>query len=246
MRGYGPSNVTYQFGPGGMTPAVKMIIYANIAVFVVTQFLAGPIVGFFGLTPADVLTRGRIWQPFSYLFLHGDVLHILFNMLFVWMFGVELERRWGTQAFTRYYLITGVGAGLCVIVGGLLPLPAAQVTYFGTTIGASGAVYGLMVAWGMAFPERQILFMLIFPIKARVFVMIMAAISFLYVARGGGGTVSNIAHLGGLVIGYLYLKGPGNMRLNLQYHLTRWRMERMRKKFDVHRGGRDNWRDRIH
>lgn len=248
MRGYAPSNVTYQFGPGGMTPAVKAIIFANVGVFLLTLFIPGIIVGLFGLTPADVLTRGRLWQLGTYLFIHdpNGILHILFNMLFVWMFGVELERRWGTHAFTKYYFITGVGAGLCVMLGGLLPVPGAAQSYVSTTIGASGAVYGLMLAWALAFPHRQILFMLIFPIPARVFVLIMGAIAFLYVARGSGGTVSNVAHLGGLVIGWVYLKGPRNIRLDLRYRLARWRMERMRRKFGIRRGGRDDWHDRIH
>jgi membrane associated rhomboid family serine protease len=88
--------------------------------------------------------------------------------------------------------------------------------------------------------------MFIFPLPAWLFVTIIGAIAFFSAMGSGGGPVAHLAHLGGLVIGYLYLKGPRNLRLDLQYHLTRWRMERMRRRFDVHRGGRDNWRDRIH
>jgi membrane associated rhomboid family serine protease len=231
-----------------MTPAVKAIIVANVGIFLLTLFAAGPIIAIFGLTPADVLTRGWLWQSATYLFIHspGGISHILFNMLYVWMFGTELERRWGTQAFTRYYFVTGIGAGLCVVAAAILPFDAARDGFEATTIGASGAGYALLLAWAMVFPHRQILFMLVFPINARVFALLMGAIAFFYVASGTGGTVSNVAHLGGLVIGWLYLKRPGNLRLSVRYYLTRWRMERMRRKFDVHRGGRDDWRDRIH
>lgn len=236
--------MAYQFGPGGMTPAVKAIIIANIAVFVVTLIAPAFIIGLLGLRPSAVIGEARVWQLATYLFVHSSSSfgHILFNMLYVWMFGVELERRWGTQAFTRYYFITGVGAGLCVIAASLLPFASAELAYYTPTIGASGAVYGLLLAWAMVFPDRPILFMLIFPMSARVFAMIMGAIAFFSATSGAGSGVSHTAHLGGLVIGWIYLQGPGNMRLNLQYHLTRWRMARMRRKFDVHKGGRDDWR----
>jgi membrane associated rhomboid family serine protease len=233
-----------------MTPAVKAIIFTNIGAWVLTLFAPGLLIGWFGLTPEAVVTQGRVWQVATYLFIHepGAIGHILFNMLFVWMFGVELERRWGTQAFTRYYFVVGVGAGVCVMVASFLPMPAAQLAYRIPTIGASGAAYGLLLAWAMVFPHRNILFMLVFPINARVFALLMGAIAFFYVAGGSSGPVSHVAHLGGLVIGWLYLKGPGNLRLDLKYHLARWRMERMRRKFDVHRGGRGGggWNDRIH
>jgi membrane associated rhomboid family serine protease len=233
-----------------MTPAVKLIIATTVGAWLVTVFAPSLMTGFFGLTPEAVLTQGRVWQLATYLFVHdqGGVSHILFNMLYVWMFGVELERRWGTQAFARYYFIVGIGAGLCVILGSFLPMPAAQLAWSIPTIGASGAGYGILLAWAMVFPHRQILFMLIFPINARVFAILMGAISFFYVVGGRAGPVSDIAHLGGMVIGYLYLKGPGNLRLDMKYHLTRWRMERLRRKFDVHRGGRGDggWNDRIH
>jgi membrane associated rhomboid family serine protease len=98
----------------------------------------------------------------------------------------------------------------------------------------------------MVFPHREILFMFIFPLKARWFVILVGAIAFFSALGSGGGSVAHLTHLSGLLIGWVYLKGPRNLRLDLNYHLTRWRMERMRRRFDVHRGGRDNWRDRIH
>jgi membrane associated rhomboid family serine protease len=194
-------------GPGPMTPAVQIIIIANIAVFIATM-AAGPfLVDWFGLSPEDVLTRGRVWQPATYLFLHADVFHILFNMLAVWMFGVDLERRWGTPAFIRYYAITGIGAAICTLIVSLVPF--GRDTYYATTIGASGAVYGLLMAWAIIFPHRTILFLGVFPLSARVFVLIMGAISFSQALnQGGGTTVAHVAHLGGMLAGYWYLKTP--------------------------------------
>jgi rhomboid family protein len=243
--------MTSTFGPGPWTPAVRAIILANIAVYLVTLVSPVWVYSMFGLTPQRVLTEGRVWQVVTYLFVHDarGVSHILFNMLYVWMFGVDLERRWGTPAFVRYYFVTGVGAGFVVLVASLLPFDAAQVSYIVPTIGASGAVYALLLGWAVVFPHRQILFMMIFPMSAWVFASIMGAIVFLNAAGAGGNGVSNAAHLGGLVIGYLYLKGPrrpGNLWLNLQYRLARWRMDRMRRRFNVHKGGRDDWESRLH
>jgi membrane associated rhomboid family serine protease len=240
--------MTYAFGPGPWSPAVRVIILLNAAVFLATIVAPRAIVGWLGLTPAEVITGGRLWEPLTYLFVHSprSLTHVLFNMLAVWMFGTELERRWGTQAFATYYFITGVGAGLCTLVVSLLPFDATAAVYQTTTVGASGAVYGLLLAWAMLFPHRQILFMFIFPLPARIFVILVGAIAFFSAVGATGGPVAHLTHLGGLVIGWIYLKGPRNLRLDLKYHLTRWRMDRMRRRFDVHRGGRDNWRDRIH
>jgi membrane associated rhomboid family serine protease len=194
-------------GPGPMTPAVQIIVIANIVMFIATM-AAGPLlIDWFGLSPQDVLTRGRVWQMATYLFLHADVFHILFNMLAVWMFGVDLERRWGTRAFVNYYAVTGVGAAICSLLVSLLPF--GRETYLATTIGASGAVYGLIMAWAIVFPHRTILFLGVFPLSARVFALIMGAISFSQAMnQGGGTTVAHVAHLGGMVAGYWYLKTP--------------------------------------
>jgi membrane associated rhomboid family serine protease len=231
-----------------MTPAVRAIVYANIAVFLVTLFVPGVIVDTFGLTPSLVLHRLWLWQLVTYLFVHSptQLSHILFNMLAVWMFGVDLERRWGTRGFVKYYFITGIGAGVSMILVSLLPFDATRATFDAVTIGASGAVYGMLMAWGLIFPHRQILFMLIFPLQARVYVLIMGAIAFLSAVGASGGPVANVAHLGGLVFGFVYLRGPGNLRLDFRYRLTKWRMERMRRRFNVHKGGRDDWENRIH
>lgn len=248
MRHYPPPPpASISFGPGPMTPAVKAIIITNVVIFVLTFVVTQPIIDLFGLSASGVLLNGRIWQPFTYLFVHSPagIGHILFNMLAVWMFGVELERRWGTTFFTKYYFVCGVGAGLCTLAASLLPFAAARAGFATPTIGASGAVYGLLLAWALLFPHRQILFMFIFPLPARVFVAIIGAVAFFSaLGSSGGGPVAHVAHLGGLLIGWLYLKGPKDLQLAWKYRLTRWRMERMRKKFNVHQGGR--WDGKVH
>ena len=136
------------FGPGPMTPAVRAIVYANVAVFLIGFVAPAFVVNLFGLTPAAVFQRGAIWQVVTYLFVHDPrgFTHILFNMLALWMFGVDLERRWGTRGFARYYAITGVGAGIATAVVSLLPFDATRTFYAVPTVGASGAIYGLLLA----------------------------------------------------------------------------------------------------
>jgi membrane associated rhomboid family serine protease len=200
--------MTYSIGPGPMTPAVKAIVYTNIAIFAVV-ILGAPIVNWIGLIPELVLTRGYVWQVFTYQFVHAEVFHILFNMLWVWMFGVDLERRWGTVAFAKYYLIVGTTAGVATVVVSLLPFESLQATYWAVTIGASGAGYGLMLAWGIVFPHRVVLFFGIVPIKARIFVLIVGAISLSQaISSGGNSGIAHVAHLAGLAAGWLYLKTP--------------------------------------
>ena len=124
MSRYAPPGVTYTFGPGAMTPAVRAILFANIGAFVATLLVPGLMVELFGLKPQTLLERGWLWQIVTYLFLHAPnaPTHILFNMLALWMFGVDLERRWGTQAFTRYYFVTGIGAGVVSFWSGAAPV----------------------------------------------------------------------------------------------------------------------------
>ena len=242
MSRYAPPNVTSSFGPGPWTPAVRVIILTNIAVFVVAFFFGPWVVGIGGLYPAGVLRHGWLWQPVTYMFVHEDPLHILFNMLMVWMFGVDLERRWGSVAFTKYYLLTGVGAGVATLVISVLPFDAARAVYGSTTIGASGAVYGLLLAWAVVFPTRQLLLFMLVPVEARYAALIYGAVAF-FMGVAGNGRVAEFAHLGGLVTGWLYLKGPRGVSDELRYRLSKWRMARVRRRFEVKRGGKSG---RIH
>jgi rhomboid family protein len=241
-----PSSISYSFGPGPISPAVKWIIIANVVMFVVTLILKDPVILFLGLRPAAVLERGWIWQLATYMFLHASPMHILFNMLGVWMFGVDLERMWGTRFFARYYAVTGVGAGAVALLISLLPFAATSVGYSNVTIGASGALFGLLFAYAWYFPHRPILLMLLVPVPAKIFVMIFGAIAFLYTFEGGNG-VSNSAHLGGLLVGYLYLQGGrGGLTAEIKYRYLKWKMNRLRRKFDVYSGGRGDWDRHVH
>jgi membrane associated rhomboid family serine protease len=245
MRRYSPraSSLSYAFGPGPVSPAVKWIIIANIVMYVAT-LIYNPIIDYLGLVPRRVVREAWIWQLGTYMFLHGGPIHILFNMLGVWMFGTELERLWGTKFFSRFYAVTGIGAGLTVVAVGLLPFEATQPTYDFPTIGASGALYGLLMAFALYYPDRPILMFLLFPVPAKYFVMILGALAFL---AGPGGEISNAAHLGGLVFGYIYLRGGrGGMSAEIKYRYLKWKMNRLRRKFDVYSGGRSDWDRHVH
>lgn len=239
--------MSYSFGPGPITPAVKWLIWANVAGFVLSNVYPD-VVLFLGLIPQAVIERQWIWQPFTYMFFHAGFFHILWNMLVLWMFGVELERTWGTRFFVRYYALTGVGAAVTTILVGLLPFEATALTYGAVTIGASGALYGLLLAFGLYFPNRPILMFLIFPVPAKYFVIITGAISFLSATSGSGSTVAHWAHLGGMIFGYFYLQSGrgGGLTAEIKYRYLKWKMNRLRRKFDVHTGGRSNWDRNVH
>ena len=232
------SNFSYSFGPGPLTPAIKMIVAASVIAFLLDSIVPAMTLTF-GLRPADVVERLQIWQPFTYMFLHGGVFHILFNMLALWMFGVELERMWGSRYFTKFYFVAGGGAALTTLLLSFTPFPFADRLYGSLTIGASGAVYGVLLAYALYFPNRPIYMYFFFPIPAKYFVMIMGAIS-LYSSMGAtGGGVAHTTHLGGLVAAYLYLKGGRtNLLAEIRYRLARWRINKSRRRFDVYSGGR--------
>ena len=249
---YGVSS--YSFGPGPLSPALKYLIGANVAVFVLqtaiklfSPAIEQQLLWFLGLRPIEVVREFRIWQLATYMFLHGGLLHILFNMLLLWMFGVELEQRWGTQNFLKFYFVTGVGAAMLTVLVSFLPFDFALSLRGSVIVGASGAIYGLLLAYGLYFPNRPILLYFLFPIPAKYFVMIMGAIAF-YSSLDGSSDVANATHLGGLLIAYVYLK-RGNMHplAEVKYRYLKWKINRVRKKFDVYSGGRaDDWDRRVH
>ncbi len=162
------------------------------------------------------------------------------------MFGVELERKWGTNFFLKYYAITGVGAALTTLIVSLLPFAVTAATYGSNTVGASGALYGILLAFALYDPERPILMFMLFPVPAKYFVMIIGTISFLS-ATSGAPHVAHAAHLGGMAFGYLYLKGGGGgLSAEIKYRYVKWKMNRLRRKFDVYSGGRSDWDRNVH
>ena len=236
-----PSGVSYSFGPGGITPAVKILLTTNVILFFLDMIVGNVLTIRLGLRPQDVFTSLALWQPLTYMFLHGNVSHVLFNMLALWMFGTELERTWGTRFFTKYYLVCGIGAAALTLVIALF----SEAIYYSNTIGASGAIYGLLVAYAIYFPHRTIYY-IIFPMPARVYVIIAGVLAFMFSMSGSGGGVAHWAHLGGLIVGYLYLKGLRARPLDeIKYRYLRWKMGRARSRFDVYSGGRssdDDWK----
>ncbi len=233
------SPTTISFGPGPLSQALKALIGANVVVFLLQAIVPG-FTAALGLQPASVIGALSVWQVVTYMFLHAGIFHLLLNMLVLWMFGTELERIWGTRYFLKYYFVTGVGAGLLTMLFSLLPFGFAEQIRYANIIGASGAIYGLLLAYAMYFPDRPILMMMLFPIPAKYFVMIIGAIS-LYSSLGMSGGVAHATHLGGLAIGYLYLRGGRFDPLGeLKYRYLRWKYNRARRRFDVYSGGRSD------
>jgi membrane associated rhomboid family serine protease len=232
-----------------MTPAVKILLYVNIGMYLVTLMFSR-VTGYLGLIPEQVVEKYWVWQPVTYMFLHARApTHILFNMLILWMFGVELERLWRTRFFLKYYFVTGIGAGILSVLVAMLPFAAAHATYDDVIVGASGALYGLLLAFALYFPNRPILMFLLFPVPAKYFVMILGAINFLTSVQGGS-AVAATTHLGGLAVGYVYLQGGrGGLTAEIKYRYLKWKMNRMRRKFDVYSGGRSDkshWDRHVH
>ncbi len=234
MARYGTAG--YSIGPGPLSQAIKTLIGINVGAFVLSLIVPALTVRL-GLMPAMVLREYALWQPLTYMFLHGGIGHLLFNMLALWMFGTDLERTWGTRFFVRYYFVTGIGAALVTIPWSLTPLPYASALYSTLVVGASGAIYGLLLAYGMYFPHRTV-FLYIFPVPAKYAVMILGGIAFLSSMGSAGDGVAHVAHLGGLLVGYLYLKGRRGPLDEIRYRYAKWQAGRARPKFDVYQGGR--------
>jgi len=226
--------VGYSFGPP-LTPVVKRLIIITTVAFAVTyipqqMFGWSAPYAWFALNPYDVLHHFYIWELVSYMFLHAGFFHIIFNMFALWMFGSDLESLWGGEKFLFYYFLTGVGAGIFDVVVNALSGSAGA-----STVGASGAIYGLLLAYGVLFPDRPIYLYLLIPIKAKWFVVIMGAIEFVSSFGNPGSNVDHFAHLGGMLFGYLYLRGPHLPRgLSLPLRYQEWRRARLRRKFEVY------------
>jgi membrane associated rhomboid family serine protease len=240
-----PYASSFSFGPGPISTALQALIGANVVVFV-AQVLFPVLTAVLGLHPALVIHSFWIWQLATYMFLHGGIFHIVFNMLALWMFGAELERTWGTRYFLKFYFVTGIGAGMLTVLFSLLPFAFARQLQDFNIIGASGAIYGLLLAYAIYFPDRPIL-LIVFWVPARLCVTILGAIA-VFASLSDAGGVANATHLGGLLVGYLYLKGArGDPLSEMKYRYLKWKMNRLRKKFDVYSGGRaDDWDRHVH
>jgi membrane associated rhomboid family serine protease len=191
----------FSYKPALFTDAIKILVSVNFGIFLLqtmarTEGLFFPL---FGLVPKMVWSEFMLWQPFTYLFFHGGVWHVLINMFVLWMFGSELERLWGKERFLKFYFVTGVGAGLVTMLFGLNSMTPI--------VGASGAVYGILLAYGLTYPNRTVYLYGIIPIKSLWFVIGIGIIAFMS-SFDNVSQISHLTHLSGMVIGYLMLKRP--------------------------------------
>jgi len=214
---------------GRWTPAVKTLVIACAIGFLLQIFdrLSGApsLVDKFGLVPAEVTGKYYLWQLVTYIFLHGGFFHILFNMFGLYMFGSELEATWGTREFTKFFFLCGIGGALASV----LVSPHS----FVLIIGASGAIFGLLVAYGVLFPNRLIYLYMIIPIQAKWFVIIYGAINFLSALSVSNSGVAYVTHVGGMVVGFVYLKGA-RFFFDFRGRYDRWQRNRLRRKFEVY------------
>ncbi len=215
--GYGSQNYNRPAGIGGfnlLPPIIKKIIIINIVVFLIQMLFENISFGdypgwyvvnryfalnpLFGLDPAGQEFNFQIWQIFSYQFMHGGFSHIFWNMFMLWMFGNEIENIMGSKKFLFFYLLSGVGAAAFQLL--LAPMLSSHLAF---TIGASGAVYGVMIAFALFFPDRQIYVYFLFPVKAKYLIAFLVIIEFM--AIGNMDVVAHLAHIGGALTGFVFI-----------------------------------------
>ena len=189
----------FSYRPSLFTDAIKILVSVNFGIFLL-QSLSGAERMFFelfGLVPKLIWSEFMIWQPVTYLFFHGGIWHVLINMFVLWMFGSELERLWGKQHFLKYYFVTGVGSGIITAIFSLHSTTPV--------VGASGAVFGVLLAYGLTYPNRTVYLYGIIPIRSILFVIGIGVLAFIS-SFDGTTQISHITHLAGMAIGYVMLK----------------------------------------
>ena len=181
-------------------------------VFLLRMFITREIDFYFGLIPLLVWKKYFLWQLFTYIFLHGGFSHIFFNLLALWMFGGELESYWGSKKFLFYFFFCGIGAGIFTVLFSSYPV-----------IGASGAIFGILLAYGWLFPNRPILIYFLFPIPAKYMVIIYGFIELFSSSSGTGGGIAHLTHLGGLAFGFFYMAYPMiRQKFRREYYKRKW------------------------
>jgi membrane associated rhomboid family serine protease len=190
-------------------PVIKNLLIINVVVFFIQMLANNLTIGgkplwyvlnmWFALNPFGDGYNFQIWQLITYQFMHGSFTHILFNMFALWMFGMEIENYWGSQKFLIYYLLCGIAAGLFQLF--LNPLLGAQPA---VTIGASGAIYGVLIAFGLMFPDRYIFLYFLVPVKAKYLIGFLIVLEFMLVDSAQS-DVAHLAHLGGAIAGFLFI-----------------------------------------
>lgn len=191
-----PQTGGFKFGPGSIAPFIKVMLILNAAVYLTQYFSSFRLELLLGLTPANFFSEfpNLLFQPLTYMFLHGNFWHIFFNMFALWMFGTEIEFAWGSWKFGKFYVLAGLaGAALTLIFQSTSAIPI---------VGASAAIYGILVAYWLMFPERFLYIYLLVPVKVKWAIPGMMLLGFLF----GGSNVAHLAHLGGALFGLIYLK----------------------------------------
>ncbi len=202
---------------------VRRLVIANVLIWIGFVLILSNFVfhddrvfQWFGFVPGRFFTEFWVWQPFTYMFLHANnVFHILFNMLMLWWVGAELETYWGSRYFLFYYLACGVGAALIYCLGVFIYYWFSNnvTVLIEPMIGASGAIFGLLLAYGLIFGERVVLFLMLFPMKVKYFVMIIGGVSLMnLLSQGPTSQVADLAHLGGILVGWIILKFSPRLR----------------------------------
>jgi membrane associated rhomboid family serine protease len=224
-----------------ITPAVKTLVIACTAVLLVeylVRLIGGPgaeyaIFQWLGLVPWAVI-HGWLWQPFTYLFLHAGFWHLFWNMLFLWMFGCQVERAWGQRRFYSYYFLTGVGAGLFTVLVKVLIDPHGFGSAIIPTIGASGAVFGVITAAAVLFPNQEVwLFPFPISIPMKYYAIGMGAIEFFATLNSSGDHIAHITHLSAIFIGWFYLRRRSVVH-RVQDRYSDWKVQRNRRRYEVY------------
>lgn len=231
-------NIGIRFGRT-LTPWVKRLMIINGAVFLI-QLIAGDagrsIIETFGLSHKGFIQELKLWQIVTYMFLHGGWLHIFFNLFTLWMFACDLERLWGGERFIKYYMLCGMGAGVFIAAMNWYSYSQTGLAE-PITIGASGAIYGILLAYGLMWPNRTVLIYFLFPVKMKYMLIGFGLLEFLGTFGGSGSGISHIGHLGGLVSGLALLKlvPQGRKKIKekpLEDFLKQRRLKRKQKEID--------------
>ena len=220
----------FSYKPALFTDAIKILVSVNFGIFLLQTIARteGMFFPLFGLVPKMVWSEFMLWQPFTYLFFHGSIWHVLINMFVLWMFGSELERLWGKEHFLKFYFVTGVGAGLVTMIFGLNSMTPI--------VGASGAVYGVLLAYGLTYPNRTVYLYGIIPIKSLWFVIGIGVIAFMS-SFDNISQISHLTHLSGMVIGYLMLKRPvrfNDLWFTIRKRTLEFKIKHEEKKISQH------------
>ncbi len=230
-----PGGRRVSFGPGGISPFIKAMLIVNLAVWIL-QWVSSSVTSSFGLTPARFFSEfpNLFYQPVTYMFLHstGSIGHILFNMFALWMFGTEIERTWGAKKFGWFYMLAGLSGGVVSLV--------FNSSFQGVIVGASAAIYGLLVVYWVMFPDRFLYIYFLFPVKVKWAIPGFMVLGFLF----GGANIAHLAHLGGAVFGLIYAKSDLR-QISLTNKLKNLRHKKQEAKLQKNRGKAEETMKRV-